>query len=139
MRIMVIEDNQETADYLSRGLGEAGWTVTHHPEPGPALLELAGASYDAIVLDRMLPGMDGIAALQLLRSANVTTPVLMLTARSGIEDRVAGRDAGADDYLVKPFALCIVPPSLTTGAHHEPCRGGAPRRAPRRGLRRRRG
>ncbi|MEL6607985.1 MAG: response regulator transcription factor [Pseudomonadota bacterium] len=105
MKILVIEDEAETREYLARGLGEAGWEVTCHAAPQPALLELGGRSFDIIVLDRMLPGMDGLDALRLIRGANIATPVIMLTAMSGIEDRVAGLENGADDYLVKPFAL----------------------------------
>ena len=105
MRVLVIEDDSETRDYLARGLSEAGWEVTSFDAPQPALLELGGRKFDIIVLDRMLPGMDGLDALRLIRGANVTTPVIMLTAMSSIDDRVAGLEGGADDYLVKPFAL----------------------------------
>ena len=105
MHVLVIEDNQETADYITRGLGEAGWTTEHFADAQSALLAAGAPQVGAIVLDRMLPGMDGIDALKLLRGAGVATPVLMLTAMSRIEDRVDGLEAGADDYLVKPFAL----------------------------------
>ncbi|MEM8592434.1 MAG: response regulator transcription factor [Pseudomonadota bacterium] len=105
MKVLVIEDDAETRSFLKRGLSEVGWEVTDFPEPGPALLALGGQSFDAIVLDRMMPGMDGLSALKLIRGAGVACPVIMLTAMSGIEDRVAGLEAGADDYLVKPFAL----------------------------------
>lgn len=105
MQILVIEDDAETRAYLTRGLSEAGWDVTAHPAPQPALLDLGGRQFDMIVLDRMLPGMDGLAALHLIRGAGVTTPVILLTAMGGIEDRVAGLEGGADDYLTKPFAM----------------------------------
>lgn len=105
MHILIIEDDPETAQYILRGLREAGWEGTWHDAPQPAMLALAQHSFDAIILDRMLPGMDGMDALRLMRGANITTPVLMLTAMSGLEDRVAGLEAGADDYLGKPFAL----------------------------------
>jgi len=105
MQIMVIEDDPETRAFLRRGLGEAGWEVTVFDEASKALLDLGARSYDAIILDRMLPGMDGLSALKLIRGAKVTTPVILLTAMSGIDDRVEGLENGADDYLVKPFAL----------------------------------
>ena len=105
MRVLLIEDNDETAEFISGGLREVGWTVERHAEPGPALLVLPSGGFDAVVLDRMLPGMDGIQALKLMRGAGVTVPVLMLTARGGLDDRVEGLDAGADDYLPKPFAM----------------------------------
>jgi len=105
VQVLVIEDNEETAAYLRRGLTEAGWGVDHHDAPQSALLAVGAKTYDAIILDRMLPGMDGIDALRLMRGAGITAPVIVLTARSGIEDRVEGLDAGADDYLVKPFAM----------------------------------
>ena len=111
---MVVEDDAETRDYLARGLGEAGFAVTAFAEPRAAMLDLAAHSYDAIVLDRMMPGMDGIDVLKLMRGAQITTPVIMLTARSAIDDRVAGLEAGADDYLVKPFALSELVARLKT-------------------------
>ncbi|MCH2076057.1 MAG: response regulator transcription factor [Rhodobacteraceae bacterium] len=114
MKLMVVEDDAETRDYLARGLGEAGFAVTAFAEPRAAMLDLAAHSYDAIVLDRMMPGMDGIDVLKLMRGAQITTPVIMLTARSAIDDRVAGLEAGADDYLVKPFALSELVARLKT-------------------------
>lgn len=120
MKILIIEDDEETASYLSRGLGEAGWETTWHNTPQEAMLTLAARSFDAIVLDRMLPGMDGVDALRLMRGANITTPVIMLTARSGLEDRVEGLEAGADDYLVKPFALSELIARLKSLARRPP-------------------
>ncbi len=120
MKILIIEDDEETASYLSRGLGEAGWETTWHNNPQEAMLTLAGRSFDAIVLDRMLPGMDGVDALRLMRGANIKTPVIMLTARSGLEDRVEGLEAGADDYLVKPFALSELIARLKSLARRPP-------------------
>ena len=111
---MVVEDDAETRDYLARGLGEAGFTVSAFAEPRAAILDLSAHSYDAIVLDRMMPGMDGIDVLKLMRGAQITTPVIMLTARSAIDDRVEGLEAGADDYLVKPFALSELVARLKT-------------------------
>lgn len=105
MQILIIEDDTETAQYLSRGLKEAGWDTQWHDNPQAGILALSSHSFDAVILDRMLPGMDGVDALRLIRGANVDTPVLMLTARTSIDDRVEGLEAGADDYLLKPFAL----------------------------------
>lgn len=105
MNILIIEDDAENGRYLERGLREAGWDPVWHDTPQAAMLTLSGRVFDAIILDRMLPGMDGLDALRLMRGANVTTPVLMLTARTSIADRVEGLEAGADDYLIKPFAL----------------------------------
>jgi len=105
MHILVIEDDPETAEFIERGLREAGWEVTACETPQAGMMAVGSYSFGAIVLDRMLPGMDGVDALRLMRGANVSTPVLMLTARSSLEDRVEGLEAGADDYLVKPFAM----------------------------------
>ena len=96
MKILIVEDDAETASYVSRGLREAGWDVTWHDAPQAAMLTLAGRSFDAIVLDRMLPGLDGLALLTALRSKK-STPVIMLTAVSGVDDRVDGLRGGADD------------------------------------------
>ena len=120
MRVLVVEDDEETASYISRGLKEQGWNVEWHSTPQSALLAVGGSAFDAIVLDRMLPGMDGIDALRLLRGAKVTVPVLMLTAMAGLEDRVEGLDAGADDYLTKPFALSELVARLKSLARRPP-------------------
>lgn len=105
MRLLVVEDEAKTADYLRQGLSEAGFSVDvartgldgHHL----AVTE----SYDVILLDLMLPDIDGIRLLRALRDHEIAAPVLFLTARDGVADRVAGLEAGADDYLVKPFAF----------------------------------
>lgn len=105
MRVLVIEDNRRLAALLRRGLSEEGWEVelVHDGLAGRERLEQA--RYDAIVLDGMLPGLDGLAVLTGLRRGGDRTPVLMLTARDSVEQRIAGLDAGADDYLAKPFAF----------------------------------
>ena len=105
MKLLLVEDDQEAAAYLKRALEEAGHAVEHAEEGREGLLSAAGNPYDVIILDRMLPEMDGLAILRTLRAARVRTPVLLLTALDGIDDRVEGLEAGADDYLVKPFAL----------------------------------
>jgi len=105
MQILLVEDNEETASFIVRGLEEAGSTVTLERNGKSGMVRAAGGDFDVIIFDRMLPGMDGLDAVRVLRQSNIETPVLMLTAMSGIDDRVAGLEAGADDYLVKPFAF----------------------------------
>ena len=105
MRFLVIEDDQETADYLRKGLAESGH-VADHTGSGPDGLGLAlGGGYDVLIVDRMLPGMDGLSVIRMLREEKVTTPVLILSALGQVNDRVRGLRAGGDDYLVKPFAF----------------------------------
>ena len=105
MKLLLVEDDQETAAYLKRALEEAGHTVDQASQGRDGLLLAVGESYDVVVLDRMLPQIDGVAILRTLRAAGVKTPVLLLTAMGGIDDRVEGLEAGGDDYLVKPFAM----------------------------------
>ena len=105
MHVLIVEDDIETGEFLSRGLAEAGDSAELVTSADEALLLAPQQRFDAIVFDRLLPGMDGIDAVRVLRKANVKTPIIMLTALSGIDDRVAGLDAGADDYMVKPFAF----------------------------------
>ncbi|MEO8925875.1 MAG: response regulator transcription factor [Caulobacteraceae bacterium] len=105
MKLLLVEDDAETAAYIKRALGEAGHTVDHAASGRDGLLLAAGETYDVIVLDRMLPGIDGLAILRTIRASKVGTPVLLLTAMGGIDDRVEGLEAGGDDYLVKPFAF----------------------------------
>jgi two-component system OmpR family response regulator len=105
MRILIIEDDRETADYLRKGLAENGHVVDHAPT-GPQGLAMALESiYDALIVDRMLPGLDGLSVIQALRKDRMTTPVLILSALGQVNDRVRGLKAGGDDYLVKPFAF----------------------------------
>jgi DNA-binding response OmpR family regulator len=106
LRLLVVEDEPKLADVLKRGLEEHGYAVdvANDGEQGLALAS-APPAYDLIVLDVMLPGLDGFAVCQRLRADHIQTPVLMLTARDAVDDRVAGLDTGADDYLTKPFAF----------------------------------
>ncbi|GGE05909.1 DNA-binding response regulator [Polymorphobacter glacialis] len=104
-KILCIEDDPTTADYIAKGLGEAGFTVDIAADGRDGLFQASDGSYDAIVLDRMLPGMDGLAVLSALRAAGVVTPVVMLSALASLDERVRGLRAGSDDYLGKPFAL----------------------------------
>jgi two-component system OmpR family response regulator len=105
MRILVVEDELKMASLLRRGLQEEGHAVDLARTGDDALWMARATEYDALVLDLMLPGIDGIEVCRRLREGGVWAPVLMLTARDGVEDRVAGLDAGADDYLPKPFSF----------------------------------
>jgi len=105
MRILVVEDEAKLGRLLVRGLSEEGHPTDLVETGEDALWMAAVLPYDAILLDVMLPGMDGFATCRELRARGVWTPVLMLTAREAIEDRIEGLDTGADDYLVKPFAF----------------------------------
>ncbi|MDB5470535.1 MAG: DNA-binding response regulator [Caulobacter sp.] len=105
MKLLLVEDDREGAAYVSRALREAGHAVDHAALGRDGLMLAAGETYDVIVLDRMLPQLDGLAILRTIRASGVLTPVLLLTALGGIDDRVEGLEAGGDDYLVKPFAM----------------------------------
>ncbi|NQY98972.1 MAG: response regulator transcription factor [Henriciella sp.] len=105
MRILLVEDNEETVAFTSRGLEEAGDAVTVAATAQEGLLIAAAHEFDVMIFDRLLPGMDGIDAVRVLRQSGIATPILMLTALDGIDDRVNGLEAGADDYLTKPFAF----------------------------------
>ncbi len=105
MRVLVIEDEAKMRDVLQRGLEAAGYAVEVAADGEEGLARVQAGGHDAIVLDIKLPGIDGFEVCRRLRRAEVWTPVLMLTALGDIDDRIAGLDAGADDYLVKPFAF----------------------------------
>lgn len=105
MRILVIEDDKKTADYILKGLSESGF-VADHAANGPDGLHLAtSGQYDALVVDRMLPGLDGLSIVRALRAAQISIPVLILSALAHVDERVTGLRAGGDDYLTKPFAF----------------------------------
>jgi two-component system OmpR family response regulator len=105
MRILLIEDDGEAAAYLGKGLKEAGHTVDHAANGTDGLFLATTERYDAMIVDRMLPGLDGLAIIQTLRNSGHTTPVLILSALGKVDDRVRGLKAGGDDYLVKPYAF----------------------------------
>jgi two-component system, OmpR family, response regulator len=105
MKILLIEDDPETADYLLAGLQEHGHVVDRAADGREGLFMATTEAYDALIVDRMLPGLDGLSLVKVVRGANITTPVLFLTTLAGIDDRVIGLNAGGDDYLVKPFAF----------------------------------
>jgi DNA-binding response OmpR family regulator len=105
VRLLVAEDEQRMSTLLARGFGEEGYAVDVVSDGNDALWLANEQEYDAIVLDIMLPGVDGIEVCRNLRASSRWAPVLLLTARDGVEDRVRGLDAGADDYLTKPFSF----------------------------------
>ena len=105
MRVLVVEDELRMASLIRRGLVKEGLAADVAPNGEEALVSARASDYDAIVLDVMLPGINGFETCRRLRAGGVWAPVLMLTARDSVEDRVAGLDTGADDYLVKPFAF----------------------------------
>lgn len=122
MKLLIIEDETKTAGYLHKGLTEAGFVVDV-AERGDKGLDLAWTGeYDLIVLDVMLPGQDGWQVLQRLRDDGRQTPVLLLTARDSVEDRVKGLDLGADDYLIKPFAFSELLARVRTVLRRGPAR-----------------
>ena len=105
MRILLIEDDLETTRFVRKGLEEAGHVVDHAGDGKQGLLLALDAEHDVLVVDRMLPGLDGLSIVRSLRAAGRTAPVLVLSALGEVDDRVEGLRAGGDDYLVKPFAL----------------------------------
>jgi two-component system OmpR family response regulator len=105
MRILVVEDDNEIAGFIGRGLREAGHIVDHAGNGRDGLFLATGEAYDAIVLDRLMPQMDGLSMLAALRATGSRVPVLILSALSHVDERIRGLRAGGDDYLVKPFAL----------------------------------
>ncbi|MGE4359985.1 MAG: response regulator, partial [Lysobacteraceae bacterium] len=105
MRLLVVEDEEKTGDYVRQGLTEAGFVVDLARNGLDGRHLAATGDYDLIVLDVMLPDVDGWSILRSLRSGGSQVPVLFLTARSAVEDRVQGLELGADDYLIKPFAF----------------------------------
>lgn len=120
MRILVIEDDAETAKYVVEGLRRSGHAADHVSDGREGLLTAASGNYDFIVVDRMLPGMDGLALVKALRSFGAEASVIFLTARGGIDDRVEGLEAGGDDYLIKPFAFSELLARLNALARRPP-------------------
>jgi DNA-binding response OmpR family regulator len=105
MRVLLIEDDRRLAASIQRGLGESGLAVDLAYDGDDGMAAALSAPYDVVVMDVMLPGTDGLAVSRQLRQQKVSTPILMLTARDAVDDRVSGLEAGADDYMVKPFAM----------------------------------
>lgn len=105
MRILLIEDDRKTADYVRKGFRENGHVCDVLDSGADGLFQATSQTYDVIVVDRMLPGLDGLSVAKAIRAAGNMTPLIFLTSVGGIDDRVEGLNAGADDYLVKPFAF----------------------------------
>ncbi len=105
MRILLIEDDRTAAAFLADGLLASNHEVTVEADGPPGMGRAAGEAWDLLIVDRMLPGLDGVGLVRTLRGGGITVPVLFLTALGGIDDRVGGLNAGGDDYLVKPYAL----------------------------------
>ena len=105
MRVLVVEDDAKIASFLVRGLKQAAFAVDHAPEGETGLALASSTDYDAAIVDVMLPQLDGISLVKRLRAARSTTPVLFLSAKSSVDDRVRGLQSGGDDYLTKPFAF----------------------------------
>ncbi|MCC7273759.1 MAG: response regulator transcription factor [Alphaproteobacteria bacterium] len=105
MKILVIEDDREAAAYLVKGLEESGYVVDHAAAGSDGLFMASTQPYDALIVDRMLPGMDGLSIIETLRRQGKATPALILSALGEVDDRVAGLKAGGDDYLTKPYAF----------------------------------
>lgn len=120
MQILLLEDDRETRDYLVRGLTELGHRVSAESEGKAALARTLAEAFDILILDRMVPGLDGLTVLRLAREAGCRSPAIILSAMAGIEDRVDGLEGGADDYLIKPFAFAELAARLGALARRPP-------------------
>lgn len=105
MKILLIEDDKKTSAFIIKGLNQAGYTVEYSPDGADGLFKATTEKYDIIIADIMLPRLDGFAMIDEIRKRKVTTPIIILSARISVEDRVKGLQKGSDDYLVKPFAF----------------------------------
>ena len=122
MRVLLVEDDLETAEFIVRGLSEAGETVIHETMAREGVFQATNGDFDVVVFDRMLPDMDGLDAVRILRQSNSDASILMLTAMTGIDDRVDGLNAGADDYMLKPFAFAELYARLRALMRRKPLR-----------------
>jgi len=122
MRVLVIEDDSDTAAYIAKGLRESGQVVELVRDGRDGLVRATQDQFDLVIVDRMLPGLDGLSLVKAARAAGLASPVLMLTAMGAIEDRVAGLEGGADDYLVKPFSFAELNARLNALARRPPIR-----------------
>jgi len=120
MRVLIVEDDQETADYICSSLRALGHAFEHAADGKAGFLSALDSDFDVMVIDRMLPGLDGLSLVKSIRSAEVATPIIFLSAMGGVNDRVDGLEAGADDYLVKPFAFSELSARLTALARRPP-------------------
>jgi len=126
MRILVIEDDTSVAEFLCGGLREAGHVVDHADNGKDGLFLATTESYDAMIVDRMLPGVDGLSVVRTLRASDNDTPVIILSALGQVDDRVKGLQAGGDDYLTKPFAFSELAARLEALLRRQRGGGGAP-------------
>ncbi|MEC4087270.1 response regulator transcription factor [Pseudoalteromonas rubra] len=122
MHILLVEDDPDTAEFICAGLAQHNAQVQHCDNAERAMLSASAHAFDVIIFDRLLPNMDGLDAVRILRASKVTTPIIILTALSDTADRVAGLEAGADDYLVKPFAFAELYARLKALARRQPLR-----------------
>ncbi len=120
MKLLLIEDDASTADFIRRGLSEHGHVLDVAENGKDGLFLAASGAYDALIIDRMLPVFDGLSIVKMLRATGNPTPLLLLTTMGGLDDRVEGLEAGADDYLVKPFALVELVARLAALARRPP-------------------
>ena len=120
MRVLLIEDDAETADYIRDGLTQAGHVVDHATSGNEGIIMALEDNHDVMVVDRMLPELDGLLLVKTIRTAKIATPALFLTAMGGVDDRVDGLEAGADDYLVKPFSFAELSARLAALARRPP-------------------
>lgn len=120
MRVLVVEDDQETADYICSSLKKLGHLVEHIADGKQGFLSALDADFDVMVIDRMLPGLDGLSLVKAVRGADEKTPILFLSAMAGLTDRVDGLEAGADDYLTKPFSFSELSARLIALARRPP-------------------
>ena len=127
MRVLVIEDDVETAEYICSSLAALGHVHEHVADGKQGFLSALDSDFDVMVVDRMLPGLDGLSLVRSVRGAGVRTPILMLSAMGAIHDRVDGLEAGADDYLVKPFAFSELSARLIALARRPPFQADCPR------------
>ncbi|REL35014.1 response regulator transcription factor [Thalassotalea euphylliae] len=120
MRVLLVEDDIDTADFIVRGLSQSG-EFTHHETTGKGgIISATTGDFDVIIFDRLLPDMDGVDAIRVLRQSKLLTPIIVLTALAETNERVAGLEAGADDYLVKPFAFSELHARLKALARRQP-------------------
>jgi two-component system OmpR family response regulator len=120
VRVLIVEDDIETQSYVSQGLTEAGHSVEASATGADGLLRARQGGYDLFIVDRMVPELDGLSLVKAIRSAGIATPVLMLTAMGAVADRVDGLEAGADDYLVKPFSFAELSARVNALARRPP-------------------
>jgi len=122
MRILLVEDDRQTAAYVAKGLTEDGHVVDVLDDGRDGLVHATSEPYDLIIVDRMLPGVDGLTMVKTLRATGSKAPILMLTSLGGVDDRVDGLEAGADDYVVKPFAFSELQARVNALARRPPMR-----------------